>query len=378
MRRRAVLLAWLTVAGLCAVVLAQRVCAADVAGALEESLREESAKAREREAALLELTQEERQLHGDLAASSDRLRAFEADVAAQEGALVQVQEEEVRAQNLYADLVRDKKRAMASLRAYLAGMWRFHVHNELAGRESGELDWAQSDRELAWTAEVYRATLEKFDTVRDKQAEAQAVLARKQDLASRARTRLAMINADKNRMLADKLDMMRRLATVREEKVTREAQLQRVLEAISNLNYQLSLTQQPSDRQFASLKGALPWPASGKVVASFSEAAKPPRRGVGLSLREGDAVRSVGWGTVAHNDVLRGFGRVIIVMHGENYYSLYAFLSEGNVAVGDEVKQGQVLGKAGYYPEAGGAGLYFELRFHEKAINPKTWLIALQ
>ena len=36
--------------------------------------------------------------------------------------------------------------------------------------------------------------------------------------------------------------------------------------------------------------------------------------------------------------------------------------------------QGEKLGVSGFYPKANGNGLYFELRFHQKAINPLKWL----
>jgi murein DD-endopeptidase MepM/ murein hydrolase activator NlpD len=38
------------------------------------------------------------------------------------------------------------------------------------------------------------------------------------------------------------------------------------------------------------------------------------------------------------------------------------------------VENGESLGQAGFYPLAKGAGLYFELRFGQKAINPEQWL----
>ena len=120
----------------------------------------------------------------------------------------------------------------------------------------------------------------------------------------------------------------------------------------------------------------MPWPASGHVVAKYAPAASPPVNGVGLALNNGDVVKAVSWGKVVHNDILRGMGRVVVLLHDKDYYTVYAYLDESNLKIGQEVKQGQTLGTAGYYPPAKGTGTYFELRHHQKTINPNGWLAA--
>ena len=121
-------------------------------------------------------------------------------------------------------------------------------------------------------------------------------------------------------------------------------------------------------------KGKTPWPANGKVVVRYAPGASPPVRGIGLSLSGKSEVKAVAWGKVVHSDVLRGLGYVVVLMHPKQYYTVYAHLTGSPYKVGQEVKQGAVLGKAGHYPPAGGPGLYFELRSHEKAVNPEAWL----
>ena len=124
-------------------------------------------------------------------------------------------------------------------------------------------------------------------------------------------------------------------------------------------------------------KGKTPWPAKGKVVVRYAPNASPPVRGIGLSLAANAEVRAVAWGKVVHSDVLRGLGYVVVLMHPKQYYTVYAHLSGSPYKVGQEVKQGAVLGRAGHYPPAGGPGIYFELRSHEKAVNPETWLLRI-
>jgi len=111
-------------------------------------------------------------------------------------------------------------------------------------------------------------------------------------------------------------------------------------------------------------------------VRRYAPDAKPPVRGLGLSVGQGDPVRAVAYGRVVHNDTMRGFGRVVILMHGQAYYTLYAFLADSPLRLGQEVGGGQQVGTAGFYPDANGPGVYFELRFHQKAINPDAWLLS--
>jgi septal ring factor EnvC (AmiA/AmiB activator) len=122
------------------------------------------------------------------------------------------------------------------------------------------------------------------------------------------------------------------------------------------------------------LQGHLPWPGHGKVVASFNPGAAPPVRGIGIEVDRKQPVQAVSWGKVVHNDQLRGFGRVVILYHGDDYYTLYAFLANSPLRMGQKVEKGETIGTTGFYPPANGPGLYFELRFGQKAVNPMDWL----
>jgi septal ring factor EnvC (AmiA/AmiB activator) len=343
---------------------------------LKAAIEAKSERARAEEEALLRLTESEKRLHQDLTEAARRIDTARGRVAEQEKRLAAIQEREQAAQTRSMALTRDKKRAEAELARYLSGLWSLYLKKDVVHRGRDVPTWDKADREYEWTAEMYRKVDELLADLRRRQLEVRSVLAEQQRLASEARTQLAAVNRAKDEELRDKLAYMRRLSEVRREKLDREEELGRVMTAIKSLNYTLSLRMRPGDHPFGELKGTLPWPAQGRVVAEFAPDRRPPRHGMGLSVADGAPVRAVSWGKVVHNDVLRGFGRVVILMHGEEYYSLYAFLAESAVEVGQDVRQGDVLGRAGYYPDAKGPGLYFELRFHQKAINPKTWLIA--
>ena len=79
-------------------------------------------------------------------------------------------------------------------------------------------------------------------------------------------------------------------------------------------------------------------------------------------------------GHVLYTGWFRGYGNLIIVDHGGNYYTLYAHAAEVKVREGDEVKQGQAIGTVGDTGSLQGARLYFEVRHEGKSQDPAQWL----
>ncbi|MEK7837764.1 MAG: peptidoglycan DD-metalloendopeptidase family protein, partial [candidate division NC10 bacterium] len=79
-------------------------------------------------------------------------------------------------------------------------------------------------------------------------------------------------------------------------------------------------------------------------------------------------------GHVLYTGWFRGYGTLIIVDHGNDYYTLYAHAADIRVAEGDDVKQGQVIGTVGDTGSLQGPRLYFEVRHQGKPQDPEQWL----
>ncbi len=128
---------------------------------------------------------------------------------------------------------------------------------------------------------------------------------------------------------------------------------------------------------FAKLRGRLRLPARGEVINRYGE----PRAGGGATWRglfiraaAGTKVRAVAAGRVVFAGWLRGFGKLIIVDHGEGYLSVYGNNQSLTRKVGDAVTGGEQLatvGDSGGNPES---GLYFELRYQGLTIDPLKWV----
>ena len=127
-------------------------------------------------------------------------------------------------------------------------------------------------------------------------------------------------------------------------------------------------------------KGALQWPADGDVVSFFGRQKHPTfatyvqRKGIEIRTEEGSPIRAVMAGTVEYADWLKGYGQVLILDHGNGFFSLYAHASKLLAKVGEQAQAGQVIGETGDTGLTGDNTLYFELREGAEAVDPLTWL----
>lgn len=127
---------------------------------------------------------------------------------------------------------------------------------------------------------------------------------------------------------------------------------------------------------FAKLKSKLPWPVSGKLVASYGDAREVGNlrwRGVFIAAPSSREVRSVASGRVAFADWLRGFGLLIIIDHGDNYMTLYGHNQALFKQVGESVAPGDVIASVGDTGGMARTGVYFEMRHKGEPINPAKW-----
>ncbi|MEI8399521.1 MAG: peptidoglycan DD-metalloendopeptidase family protein [Alcaligenaceae bacterium] len=122
----------------------------------------------------------------------------------------------------------------------------------------------------------------------------------------------------------------------------------------------------------AGLKPGLRWPLKGQVMARFGTD-RPEGgvwRGVLLRASEGASVQVVGSGTVVYANWLRGFGNLIIIDHGQQYLTVYAYNQSLLKQIGDDVKAGETIALAGSTGGQVDSALYFEIRHRGSAVDP--------
>ncbi len=124
------------------------------------------------------------------------------------------------------------------------------------------------------------------------------------------------------------------------------------------------------------LKPGLRWPVKGAVMARFGTD-RPEGgvwRGILLRANEGAAVQAVGSGTVVYANWLRGFGNLVIIDHGQQFFSVYAYNQSLLKQIGDEVKTGDTVALVGSTGGQLDSALYFEIRHRGTAVDPVQFL----
>ena len=115
------------------------------------------------------------------------------------------------------------------------------------------------------------------------------------------------------------------------------------------------------------------WPLKGEIIAPFSLTGNP-NKGIDIAGNVGAPVRAAAAGTVVYaGGNLRGYGKLVIVKHNDDYLSAYGNNRQIRVKEGDSVKKGQTISEVGTN-NANVAMLHFEIRRDGKPIDPMQYL----
>ncbi|MCG8553567.1 MAG: peptidoglycan DD-metalloendopeptidase family protein [Desulfobacterales bacterium] len=131
---------------------------------------------------------------------------------------------------------------------------------------------------------------------------------------------------------------------------------------------------------FAKQKGRLLLPVNGKIISKFGTKRKGDynaftfQSGIDIKADRGTPVKTVFSGEVIFAQWLKGYGNLMIINHGNSYYTLYAHVEELYKEKGERVETGEIIGTAGDTGSIKGPCLHFEVRHHGKPVDPLKWL----
>jgi septal ring factor EnvC (AmiA/AmiB activator) len=138
---------------------------------------------------------------------------------------------------------------------------------------------------------------------------------------------------------------------------------------------------QPYTGDFGRAEGALDWPLRGVVRGHFGPEVHPKwgtttmNNGIDIEAAIGTPVHSVAKGRVDYvSDDFGTYGQIIVLNHGDGYYTLYGHLSSISVTTGQEVAPGQIIGHSGDTGSLKGPVLHFEIRKGAQSLDPEQWL----
>jgi murein DD-endopeptidase MepM/ murein hydrolase activator NlpD len=124
-------------------------------------------------------------------------------------------------------------------------------------------------------------------------------------------------------------------------------------------------------------------PSPGYVTSGFGTRADPftggqaHHMGIDFEANTGDPVKAAAGGVVVFAGVKSGYGNVVEVDHGNGYSTLYGHNSRLVVRVGDIVRAGQQLAKAGSTGRSTGPHVHFEVHINGRPVNPRKFLAGM-
>lgn len=123
-------------------------------------------------------------------------------------------------------------------------------------------------------------------------------------------------------------------------------------------------------------QGKFQWPSSRRAISgwTFHDPRNPGHIGLDIAAQMWDPIVAVADGVVVFAEWGGGYGNLVIVEHADGWRSYYAHLSEIVVGVGQEVRQGELLGGAGSTGYSTGPHLHFELRYGGRPVDPHVHL----
>lgn len=150
------------------------------------------------------------------------------------------------------------------------------------------------------------------------------------------------------------------------------------LVGINVQTHKIEIHDPTSGKVITTLDAATIWPVKGVVTLEFGEVDlpyQPLHTGIDIAGKISDPITPFMKGKVIHTGELSwGYGKHIIVDHGNNITSLYAHLSKINVKKDDDVSPGDVIGLEGSTGWSTGPHVHFEVRVFGIPVNPRTFL----
>jgi len=120
------------------------------------------------------------------------------------------------------------------------------------------------------------------------------------------------------------------------------------------------------------------WPVRGPITSEFGPRGGFTRfhSGIDIGAEPATPCRTAAAGMVVFAGWRNGYGKTIIVDHGDGIHTLYAHLSRIVVSRGQRVGQGAVLGSTGTTGHTSGPHLHYEILVNGRPVDPAPYLAA--
>jgi len=159
---------------------------------------------------------------------------------------------------------------------------------------------------------------------------------------------------------------------------TLKADESQLRELMDNVRNQLAdIPVQTEGKPFSKVKGQLQPPVSGRTIAAFGQKKSGGPlvwQGVWLSAKIGAPVTTAAAGRVVYVGHMHRYGLIVVIDHGDDFYTVYGHTQAAYVEVGQWVRAGETIASAGNSGGHKTSGVYFEIRQGRTPVNPASWL----
>ncbi len=130
-----------------------------------------------------------------------------------------------------------------------------------------------------------------------------------------------------------------------------------------------------SEGPIAGIQGAgLLWPvAGGKISSGYGPRGGSVHEGVDIKGAQGASIRAAAHGRVVFSGNMNGYGRTLVLYHGDGVATIYAHNEVNLRDRGEVVRQGQMIARLGQSGRATAPHLHFEVRKHGRPLNPMSF-----
>jgi hypothetical protein len=121
------------------------------------------------------------------------------------------------------------------------------------------------------------------------------------------------------------------------------------------------------------------WPVKGRISSQFGRRGMTGfHSGIDIPAHKGTPIKAIADGLIIVStknlDGYSGYGKIVIIDHGDGIKTLYAHNNKNLVDIGQCIKAGEIIAEVGSSGNASGSHLHFEIRKDGKPVDPLTYL----
>jgi septal ring factor EnvC (AmiA/AmiB activator) len=222
---------------------------------------------------------------------------------------------------------------------------------------------------------AYKADLDKINTKKMELVDLQTTLKSNKTSASKKKKKLQLEKKKKGELISK----------VRSRRMNREKKIKELELSSKKLQKMVSRLRSKEipgaiiGSGFKSQKGSLPWPVNGKVINPFGQYKDKydvliNKNGIDIGVMQGENPKAIAGGRVVFKGNFEGYGKLLIIDHGNGYHSLYGNLSESSIQESSPLVEGMDVGSIRASKKNSTPLLYFEIRHKGRPVDPMKWL----